>query len=154
MYQMVCAIVLRAACGCATAREAKMQKMYYLPFKANKGPAVKVTQGDFQGKRGRVFRSMVGKPTVKVAGHALVLGRDFKTVKLLTKEERRGFLTMVIILALGVTLIGLIIAIPWFIVSKKVQATVGFETNDGKRFVAVTDKAEWAIVSEHLTAAF
>ncbi len=115
---------------------------------------MKVTQGDFQGKRGRVYRSILGKPTVKIAGESLVLGRDFKTVKLLTKEERRGFLTMVFILVLGVTLIGLIIAIPWFVVSKKVQATVGFETNDGKRFVAVTDKAEWAILSENLTAAF
>lgn len=115
---------------------------------------MKVTQGDFQGKRGSVYRSILGKPTVKIAGQQLVLGKDFKTVKLLTREEKRGFWTMVIILALGITIIGLIIAIPWLIVSKQVQATVGFETNDGKRFVATADKAEWAILSQHLTATF
>jgi hypothetical protein len=111
---------------------------------------MKVIDGDFQGKGVTVRKRLFGKYVIEVGQEYFALPDDLVKLKLLNKEEGRSFLQMVFILLLGITIIGLIIAIPWLIASKNQGATVGVQTKSGRRFVFVANNAAWKILKNYV----
>lgn len=111
-----------------------------------------VTQGSLAGERGRVVRDIIKGPVMQISGRTYVLSSDIAELHLLSKEESRSVFRMIVILLLGVTIIGLIIAIPMLIGSKTVDAQVAIRTTDGTAFVASVDRGEWKLLSKVRTA--
>jgi hypothetical protein len=113
---------------------------------------MRVTKGSLAGQQGRVVRDIIKGPVIQVSGRTYVLASGIAEVHLLSKEESRSVFRMILILLLGVTFIGLIIAIPMLIGSKTVDAQVAIKTNDGTAFVASVDRDEWKLLSRFRTA--
>ena len=111
---------------------------------------MKVIDGDGVGQRVRVYKKLFGKYVIEVGNDTFVLPDDIVKVKLLNKEESRSFIQMLGIILLGLTIIGLIIALPWLAAHKNHGATLGVQTKSGKRFVFVTDNAAWKELKQYV----
>jgi len=59
---------------------------------------------------------------------------------------------MFLILLHGITVIGLIIAIPMLMAHKQVDAQIAIKMTDGTSFVANLDRSEWKALMKHQTA--
>lgn len=71
---------------------------------------------------------------------------EITTLKLLSKDERRTFGQLIILLLLAVTIIGIPVAILVFIMWKRVTFTIGVKTRDDKKFIAQGNAADWKAV--------
>lgn len=111
---------------------------------------MKVIEGDFLNNSVTVNKRLFGKYVIEIAGEKFVLPDDITRLVVLNKTEDRSFWKMLMIILLGVTIIGLIIAIPWLIVSKKHGATIGVQTRSGRKFVFVADNATWRILKNYV----
>lgn len=110
---------------------------------------MKVTQGSLKGKKAYVIRDVFKGDVLQVAGKTYTLSKDVEEMHVLQKEESKSAVSMILILLLGVTIIGLIIAIPMLIAHKKVLAVVGIKFKDGVAFVGTADKGEWQTLSKY-----
>ena len=112
---------------------------------------MKITQGSLAGKSARIVKDVFKGQVLQVASKTYVLSSDVAEVHLLSKEESRSAFKMFLILLLGFTVIGLIIAIPMLIAHKQVDAQVAIKMTDGIAFVASVDRAEWKALSKTQT---
>jgi hypothetical protein len=111
---------------------------------------MKVIDGDGVGLQVSVYKKLFSKYVVQVGKDTFALPDDIAKMKLLNKEESRSFVQMLGIIILGLTIIGLIIAIPWLAAHKNHGATLGIQTKSGKRFVFVADNAAWKILKQYV----
>ena len=112
---------------------------------------MKITQGSLTGKDARIVKDVFKGYTLRVGGNTYKLNGDLNQVRLLSKEESRSAGKLFLILLLGVTIVGLVIAIPMMIAHRKVLATVVIRLNDGTAFVAQADRKEWGLLSKYQT---
>lgn len=111
---------------------------------------MKVIDGDYKGKTGRIVSAVFKGPVIQVAGQTYSLSKEMKRCKELSKSESRTFTQLIIVVLLAITLIGLPIALLLFIMWKKIQFTVGVETTDGKKFIfESSDRNEYKLVSKY-----
>lgn len=111
---------------------------------------MKVIDGDFKGKTGRIVSAVFKGSVIQVSGQTYSLSKDLKRCKELSKSENRTFMQLIIVVLLAVTIIGLPIAILLFILWKNIQFTVGVETSDGKKFVfESSDRSEFKLISKY-----
>ena len=98
-----------------------------------------IIEGDYSGSKGRVINAAFQGPMLEIRSGMVgtkkyKLPKDVETVKLLSKDEKRTVGQLLILILLAVTLIGLILAIPLFIIWKRIDFTVGIKCKDGKKF--------------------
>lgn len=113
---------------------------------------MKITQGSLAGNRARIVKDIFKGNVLQVAGKTYVLSSDISELHILSKEESRSAGQMFLILLLGITIIGLIIAIPMLIAHKKIDAQMAIKMTDGTAFVAHVDRAEWKALLKYQTA--
>lgn len=112
---------------------------------------MKITTGKNAGRGAKVFRDWRGRDIIDAPGESIVLSDGATRISVMLREESRGFFTMVCILLLSITVIGLIIGIPWLIVSKQLRAVVSVIPADGQQFTCVvTDRGEFKILSKYI----
>jgi hypothetical protein len=110
---------------------------------------MRVIDGDYKGKTGRIVSAVFKGPVIQVAGETYSLNKDIRRCKELNKSENRTFMQLIVVVLLAITLIGLPIAILLFILWKKIQFTVGVQTTDGKKFVfESSDRSEYKLISK------
>tara|TARA_Y100001933_G_C18663753_1_gene423915 strand:- start:32 stop:406 length:375 start_codon:yes stop_codon:yes gene_type:complete len=112
-----------------------------------------IIEGDYSGSKGRVINAAFQGPMLEIRSGMVgtkkyKLPKDVETVKLLSKDEKRTVGQLLILILLAVTLIGLILAIPLFIIWKRIDFTVGIKCKDGKKFVAQGDAADWKVIKK------
>ncbi|MDI3489920.1 MAG: hypothetical protein PWP11_1197 [Thauera sp.] len=112
---------------------------------------MKVTQGSMAGSSAAVVADIFKGDLLKVSGRVYKLKQDVAQLKLISKDESRSGWTLLLIVLLAITIIGLILAIPLLMSYKKVQAIVAIKLTDGTAFVGMADKAEWATLSKYQT---
>lgn len=110
---------------------------------------MKIIRGSLTGERGDIIRDVFRGAILDINGKTYKLSKDVEELRLITKEESRSAFKMFLILLLGITIIGLVIAIPMLITHRKVQATVAIRLKDGTAFVAVADRSEWEALSKY-----
>ena len=116
---------------------------------------MKVVKGDFKGKRARVVKGFVGGHVISLGLRAKYhLGKDIHAVYRTADNKELGAGRVLLIILLGATIIGLIIAIPMLLLARKRQVTYQITTNDGKEFLAVADRAEGKILDQYVSAPF
>lgn len=112
---------------------------------------MEIIEGDFKGRTGRIVRGVIAGAMFQIST-GLMQSTEYKipadvvTIKLLSKDERRTFGQLLVLLLLAATLIGIPIAIFAFIIWKKVTFTIGVRTRDGKKFIAQGDSSDWKTV--------
>jgi len=116
---------------------------------------VKIIEGDFSGSKGRVINAAFQGPVFEIRSGMLAtqkykIPKDIETLKLLNKDEKRTIGQLIILIILGITIIGLLLAIPLFVIWKRIDFTIGVKTKDGKKFVAQGDAADWKIVKKYV----
>ncbi len=116
---------------------------------------MKILEGDFAGSKGRVINAAFQGPLLEI--HTGMLGtikykipKDVETIKLLNKDEKRTVGQLLILIILALTLIGLILAIPLFVIWKRIDFTVGVKTKDGKKFTAQGNASDWKILKKYV----
>ncbi len=114
---------------------------------------MKIIEGDFAGNNGRVINAAFQGPMLEirtgmVGTKKYKIPKDVETIKLLNKDEKRTVGQLLVIIILAVTLIGLILAIPLFIIWKRIDFTVGIKGKDGKKFVAQGDASDWKVLKK------
>lgn len=110
---------------------------------------MRVIDGDFKGKSGRVVKDVFRGAVVQVGGETYSLKKDVKRCKELSRSEERTFFQFVILLLLALTVVGIPIAILLFILWKRISFTAGIETNCGKKFIFQSnDRAEFKTVRQ------
>ncbi len=113
---------------------------------------MKITQGMAVRKKARIYKNLMNKDIFKVGSKKYKLSADIKQLRVLNKEEYRSFVELFLIIIISLTIVGLIIGIPWLIVSKRIKATVSIETVGGDKYTGIADKKEWKILSNYITA--
>jgi hypothetical protein len=111
-----------------------------------------ITRGVAAGKSGRVVKSfLTGNDIISFSGHKYKLSDPTVRVRCINKEEKKSAVVMIVVAILALTLIGLILAIPLFILAGKRQiVTVQIDTPEEKGIIAVVDKDEWKILSKYV----
>lgn len=112
---------------------------------------MKIIEGDFAGRSGRIVKSALSGPIIQVStglasSVSFKIPSDVLVIKLLSKEEGRTLGQMVVILLVAATLYLIPVAIALFVLWKRVTFTVGIRTKDGKRFIAQGDATDWKTV--------
>ena len=116
---------------------------------------MRIIEGDYNGETAKVSKYMFQDPTIEIKtgvfrSKKFKVPQDFKTLKLLNKDEKRTVMQLLVLLILAITIIGLLLAIPLFVIWRDVSFTIGIETNDGTKFVAQGDSAEWKILQKFI----
>lgn len=116
---------------------------------------MKIIEGDFAGGTGRIINAIFKGPVFEIKTGIMQsttysIPQDIETLKLLNKDEQRTIGQLLIIVILAVTVIGLLLAIPLFILWKRVTFTIGVKTRDGKKFVAQGDGDDWKIAKKFI----
>ena len=114
---------------------------------------MKIIEGDFAGSKGRVindvFRGAMIEIRTGIAGTTKYkIPKDVETVKLLNKDEKYTAGQLIILIILAITIIGPILAL--FVISKRIDFTVGIKGKDGKKFVAQGDPSDWKILKKYV----
>lgn len=112
---------------------------------------MKIIEGDFAGRSGRIVKSALSGPIIQVStglasSVSFKIPGDVVVIKLLSKEEGRTLGQIVVILLVAATLYLIPVAIALFVLWKRVSFTVGVRTRDGKRFIAQGDATDWKTV--------
>lgn len=116
---------------------------------------MKIIEGDYSGKKARVINAAFQGPVFQIWTGMIEtkkyrIPQDIETVKLLNKDEKRTVVQLVILIILAVTIIGLVLAIPLFVIWKRIDFTFGVKTKDGKKFIAQGDASEWRILKKYV----
>jgi len=116
---------------------------------------MRIIEGDFSGKSGQIIKGVLSGAKFQIST-GLISSTEYKipseisTIKLLSKDERRTFAQLLVALLVGITIVGIPIAILIMIVWKKIDFTVGVKTKDGKKFIARGDTADWKTVKGYI----
>jgi len=113
---------------------------------------MKIIEGDFSGSkclvRKVVFQGAIFEIRSGIIGtQKYKIPKDIETIKLLNKDEQRTVGQLIILIILAITIIGLL-AIPFFVIWKRIDFTIGVKTKDGKKFIAQGDAADWKIIKK------
>lgn len=116
---------------------------------------MEIIEGDFHGRTGRIVKGVMAGAMFQISTGLMQsveykIPSDIATLKLLSKDERRTFGQLIILLLLAITIIGIPIAILAFIIWKRVTFTIGVRTKDGKKFIAKGDAADWKTVKGYV----
>jgi hypothetical protein len=116
---------------------------------------MKIIEGDFSGSTGRIIDAVFEGPRLEIKtgmfeSKKYKLPNDIETIKLLNKDEQRTIGQLIILIILAVTIIGLILAIPLFVIWKRIDFTIGVKTKDGKKFVAQGDANDWKVAKKFI----
>lgn len=116
---------------------------------------MKIIEGDFAGSTGRVVNAVLKGPIFEIKSGIMQatsfrIPKDIETLKLLNKDEQRTAGQLAIIIIFAITLYGLIIAIPLFILWKRIDFTIGVKTKDGKKFIAQGDASDWKLAKKFI----
>lgn len=115
---------------------------------------MKIIEGDFFGSkccvRKVVFQGAIFEIRSGIIGtQKYKIPKDIETIKLLNKDEQRTVGQLIILIILAITIIGLL-AIPFFVIWKRIDFTIGVKTKDGKKFIAQGNAADWKIVKKFI----
>lgn len=116
---------------------------------------MRIIEGTFAGSNGRIVRSVLKGPVFEIKtgimqSKTYAIPKDIETFKLISKDEQRTLGQLIIILLLAITIIGLLLAIPLFILWKRITFTVGVKTRDGSKFIASGDASDWKIAKQYI----
>lgn len=114
-----------------------------------------IIEGDFQGRTGRIVKGVLAGPMFQISTGLMQsveykIPADIATIKLLSKDERRTFGQLVVLVLLALTIIGFPVAILAFFLWKRVTFTIGVRTRDGKKFIAQGDASDWKTVKGYV----
>ena len=114
---------------------------------------MKIIEGDFVGNKGRIINYAFQGAIFEI--HSGIISaikykipKDIETIKLLNKDEKRTVGQLIVLIILGITIIGLLLAIPLFFIWKRIDFTIGVKTKDGKKFIAQGDASDWNVVKK------
>lgn len=96
---------------------------------------MRVIDGEHTGKKGDIVKGFMGGTLIRVGGKKYNLEKHVVQFKQINISEQRTLGQVVVCLLLGITIIGLPIAILIMIFYKSVNWSAGVETQDGTRFV-------------------
>jgi hypothetical protein len=88
---------------------------------------MKIVKGTFADTNVPIVNDIFHGPQFKLDGKTYQIKKDIEKVQLIKKEESKSAGKMFLILLLGITVIGLIIAIPLLIALEDVQVPDGFK---------------------------
>lgn len=108
---------------------------------------MKVIEGNFNGKKGTIMAEAFTGDIMRIAGNKLKFPDDFDTIKLINKDEKRP--SILLLLLLAITLIGIPIAILVALLWKDVTANVAFKLVKGEKFLASCNGNEWKVVQKY-----
>lgn len=112
---------------------------------------MQITRGKAAGKRGRIVKSFTGKDLISFGGQKYKLSDTDVSIRCINKEEKKSAAVMFFVALLAITVIGLLLAIPLFIVAGKRQmVTIQIDTPKEKGVIAVVEKEEWKILSKYV----
>ena len=116
---------------------------------------MKIIEGDFAGSSGRIINaafqgSIFEIKTGMIGTTKFKIPKDIETIKLLNKDEQRTIGQLIVLILLALTIFGLIIAIPLFVIWKRIDFTIGVKTKDGRKFVAQGDANDWKVVKKFI----
>jgi|GEM_PF-5793350 len=116
---------------------------------------MKILEGNYQGKEASIVRAVGRGPMLRIRANMLSvpafrIPSEFETLKLINKDESRTAGQFILILLLGITVIGLPIAILLFLFWKRVDFSVGMKTKTGEKFVAQGNAGEWKVLKKYI----
>ena len=101
-------------------------------------------------KRASLTKTFLGKDIIKVGENKFKLPSDSVTAKDTLDQREMTGLRMLLIVLLGITIIGLILAIPLYFAGKKKRMVMAFKAVNGETFsVATSDNNETKILSKY-----
>lgn len=112
---------------------------------------MKITRSKSGEGAGRIVRSFLGGDIISFGGKKYKLASTDVNVHCINKEEYKSTAVMFFVTILAITVIGLILAIPLYIVAgKRQRVTVNIDTPDESGVIAVVDETEWKILSKYV----
>jgi len=114
---------------------------------------MKIIEGDFVGNKGRIINYAFQGAIFEIQSGVISatkykIPKDIETIKLINKDEKRTVWQLIVLIILGITIIGLLLAIPLFVIWKRIDFTIGVKTKDGKKFIAQGDASDWNVVKK------
>ena len=114
---------------------------------------MKIIEGDFVGNKGRIINAAFQGAIFEIQSGVISatkykIPKDIETIKLINKDEKRTVWQLIVLIILGITIIGLLLAIPLFVIWKRIDFTIGVKTKDGKKFIAQGDASDWNVVKK------
>lgn len=104
-------------------------------------------------KRASISKAFVGgKHALKVGKTKYKLPDDIAKTKVTQEQNEMTGGRMLLIILLGVTVIGLILAIPLYFVGKKKRVVMAFQANDGHTFSVAASNNNEASMLQHYSA--
>ena len=106
---------------------------------------MKLIHASWKARGARLLKSFVGgKDIIKVGRKKIRLPQDIVKAKMGSQAIGLTWIRVLIIVLLGITVVGLVLAIPLFFMFKKKRLTISFETHDGETFsVMATSNREF-----------
>lgn len=112
---------------------------------------MQIGTGAYAGKRARITRTLFNSDVIKVGGDTIRLPADVAQLVVTSREVYRSFWTMVFVILVSLTIVGLVIGIPWFILAKRTRIGVAIRLTDGRQFGGVCDQSEFKTLSKYAT---
>ena len=113
---------------------------------------MKIIDGSFKGSKCTAVKWPMQAPYLKIGSERLDIA-TLDEVTLVTKSEKRTFSQVLIILLLGATIFGLILAVPLFFSWKKIDYIVDIRKDLGRskiEFVAAGKNKSWRIMKDFI----
>jgi len=112
---------------------------------------MQIGTGAYAGKRARITRTLFGADVIKVGGDTIRLPTDLAQLVVTSRDSHRGFWTLLGIVLVSVTVVGLVVGIPWFVLAKRARVGVAVRLTDGRQFGGVCDQREWDVLAKYAT---
>jgi hypothetical protein len=110
---------------------------------------MQVIDGIHSGKKGDIVTGLTGGTLIRVDGKKYNIKKDLARFKQINKSEERTGGQLIICILLGLTVIGLPIAILLLFIWKKIQWSAGCQTKSGDTFVFESNsRSEYRLASK------
>lgn len=117
---------------------------------------MKIIRGEYNGKKyttGRVLSGFVGGVTIRLQGRwcrsKLKVPGDLTGLSVINREERWSIGVLFLVVLLGITVVGLLLAVPLLFIAKRQETLFRVTTSSGT-FDALADRAEWRRLSPYV----
>ena len=112
---------------------------------------MKLISSSWGAKRASISQSFMGsKHIIKAGGKKIKLPDDIAKSRITSEQSEMTGGRMLLIIILGITIIGLILAIPLYFAGKKKRVVMAFKTNEGDTLsVMATTNAETKMLQQY-----
>jgi len=113
---------------------------------------MRIIEGDLAGSQVKINQdtAMLEIHARLLVAKAYRLPQDMRSIEVLSKKSYHSFEQWLVMIVLSLTVIGLLISIPMYLLAKKTQFTVRFSPKHADAFIVEGNKEDWQELKPYL----